>query len=129
MLACNVVRGIGTGITSALNLGMVADTIRYTEYRSGVYSAGLGNAGITAARKIGHGIGSAVYGLALAAAGFSALRDTQHIPQPQSVVTAITWMYVWVPMLLCALSLLLFFLFFHLERELKALESGGGAGV
>jgi GPH family glycoside/pentoside/hexuronide:cation symporter len=127
MLICNVIRGFGTGIISALNAGLVADTIRYTEFKSGVYSAGMGNAGITAARKVGHGIGSAVFGLVLSAAGFSAVNDMQNLAQPQSVLTATTWMYVWVPMLCYAIIFVLFFFFFHLERELKALEGKNGA--
>lgn len=119
MLVFNVVRGIGMGMLTAMQLGLIADTIRYTKYKSGIYSAGMGNAGIAAARKLGQGIGSAVFGLALAAAGFSAVNLTQ----PDGVVRAISGLYVWVPVAFFALIFISFALFFRLDRELKELEN------
>ena len=73
----------------------------------------------TPSRKLGQGFGSAVFGLALAAAGFSAVNLTQ----PDGVVRAISGLYVWVPVAFFALIFISFALFFRLDRELKELEN------
>ena len=46
-------------------LGMVADTITYGTMKSGIDTVGMGNAGISAAQKIGLGLGTAVFGWVL----------------------------------------------------------------
>lgn len=51
-------------------LGMVADTITYGQLKSGINTVGMGNAGISAAQKIGLGLGMAGIWLGIVRRGF-----------------------------------------------------------
>lgn len=118
MIACNIVRGMGLGIFQALILGLVADTILYTFRRTGIYAAGMGNAGIAASQKIGAGLAAALFGLMMKAAGFDALYDLQHLAQPAAVERAAVWSSAWIPGIGFCVMLLLFVCFYHLDREM-----------
>lgn len=93
MIAFNVVKGIGLGLQTGVVIGIVADLISITHRRTGVHAAGLGNAGFTASDKIGTGLGSAVFGFAMSAAGFSAELGVQSA----AVISMIKIMFLWLP--------------------------------
>ncbi|MBQ4177151.1 MAG: MFS transporter [Lachnospiraceae bacterium] len=122
LIGSNVLKGIGVGLAGGMALGMVADTVTYGRLKTGVDTVGMGNAGISAAQKIGLGLGQAVFGWVLAAAGLDAALDAQGIAQPQSVSTAIKFMYGWVPAIMAAAMFVIFLLFYHCERDIKRLE-------
>ena len=103
MIVCNVLKGCGVGMAGGMALGMVADTITYGTKKTGIDTVGLGNAGVSAAQKIGLGLGTAVFGWVLNGAGYDGSLDAKGIAQPESVSTAINFMYNW---LLCLLSCL-----------------------
>lgn len=117
-----ILLGCGRGLIMGLEPGMVADAIRLTGYRTGVLSAGVGNSGMIAARKLGMAIASALTGLVMSLAGFSAANEAQNLPQPAAVSTAVTWLYAYGPAVLCVVLLAVFIPFFHLEKELSELE-------
>jgi Na+/melibiose symporter-like transporter len=83
----------------------------------------MGNAGTSAAQKLGLGLGQAVFGWVLAGAGFDAKLDLQGLPQPESVITAIKFMYNWIPMVMCAIITVIMALTFHLDRDLAKLRA------
>ena len=122
LIGSNVLKGVGVGLAGGMALGMVADTVTYGRLKTGVDTVGMGNAGISAAQKIGLGLGQAVFGWVLAAAGLDAALDAQGIAQPQSVSTAIKFMYGWVPAIMAAAMFVIFLLFYHCERDIKKLE-------
>ena len=122
LIGSNVLKGVGVGLAGGMALGMVADTVTYGRLKTGVDTVGMGNAGISAAQKIGLGLGQAVFGWVLAAAGLDAALDAQGIAQPQSVSTAIKFMYGWVPAIMAAAMFVIFLLFYHCERDIKRLE-------
>ncbi|MBQ8055039.1 MAG: hypothetical protein IJ198_15135, partial [Lachnospiraceae bacterium] len=64
-----------------------------------------------------------IFGWVLAAAGLDAALDAQGIPQPESVSTAIKFLYGWVPAIMAAAMFVLFLLFYHCERDIKKLEA------
>ncbi len=123
MIICNILKGCGVGMAGGMALGMVADTITYGEIKSGINTVGMGNAGISAAQKIGLGLGTAVFGWVLSAAGFDGALDAQGLTQPESVATAIGFLYNWLPLIMSAAVFVVFVLFYHIERDLKQMNA------
>ncbi len=122
LIGSNVLKGLGVGLAGGMALGMVADTVTYGKLKTGIDTVGMGNAGISAAQKIGLGLGQAVFGWVLAAAGLDAALDAQGLAQPESVSTAIKFLYGWVPAIMAAAMFVIFLLFYHCERDIKKLE-------
>lgn len=122
MIIFNVCKGLGLGMAGGMALGMIADTITYGTWKTGVNAVGMGNAASSAAQKLGMGLGTAVFGWVLSAAGLSGELDVQGLPQPESVVSAIKFMYTWVPFVLCLLVFLLMLFFFDLEKKMKEMN-------
>lgn len=122
MILCNVLKGCGVGMAGGMALGMVADTITYGTLKSGIDTVGLGNAGVSAAQKIGLGLGTAVFGWVTAAAGYDGALDAQGIRQPESVTTAVNFLYNWLPFIMVALVFVMMIVFYHCERDLKKLQ-------
>lgn len=83
----------------------------------------MGNAGISAAQKIGLGLGQAVFGWGLTAAGMDGTLDAQGIAQPESVTTAVNFMYGWLPAIMAGIMFILFLLFYRCEREVEKLQN------
>ena len=75
LIGSNVLKGLGVGLSGGMALGMVADTVTYGKLKTGIDTVGMGNAGISAAQKIGLGLGQAIFGWVLAAAGLDAALD------------------------------------------------------
>jgi GPH family glycoside/pentoside/hexuronide:cation symporter len=126
LIISNVLKGLGVGLAGGMALGMVADTVTYGKLKTGIDTVGMGNAGISAAQKIGLGLGQAIFGWVLAAAGMDAALDQLGQHQPQSVSTAITFLYGWVPAIMAGLMFIIFLLFYHCERDIKLLEEKNG---
>jgi GPH family glycoside/pentoside/hexuronide:cation symporter len=122
LIGSNVLKGLGVGLAGGMALGMVADTVTYGKRKTGIDTVGMGNAGISAAQKIGLGLGQAVFGWVLAAAGLDAALDAQGLAQPESVSTAIKFLYGWVPAIMAGAMFVIFLLFYHCERDIKKLE-------
>lgn len=113
MIICNVLKGIGMGAAGGMSLGMVTDTIDYGMKKTGIPVAGMGNAGISAAQKLGLGLGTAVMGWVLDAGGF----DGQASVQPESALTAINICYTWIPIILMAVTFVLMLFFYKLDGK------------
>ena len=126
MIVFNVLKGAGLGMAGGMSLGMLADAITYGKMKTGVDAVGMGNAASSAAQKLGMGLGTAVLGWMLSGAGFNAELDVQGIAQPESVITAIKFMYNWIPFILCAVVFVIMLLFFDLEKKMKALQNAQG---
>lgn len=126
MIVCNALKGCGLGMSGGMAMGMVADAITYGTLKSGIDAVGMGNAGTSAAQKIGLGFGQAVFGWVLSGAGFDAALDAQGLPQPESVITAIKFMYSYIPMIMCGVIFVMMLLFFNLDRDLKKLREEKG---
>ncbi|MGT2759349.1 MFS transporter [Streptococcus moroccensis] len=126
MIVFNVLKGLGLGMSGGMAMGLVADAILYGQLKSGINAVGLGNAGVSAAQKIGLGLGQAIFGWIMSGAGFNPALDAQGIAQPESVTTAIRLMYNYVPMGMTALVFIMMLVFFNLDRDLKALKEEKG---
>lgn len=123
LVISNVLKGLGVGLAGGMALGMVADTITYGRLKTGIDTVGMGNAGISAAQKIGLGLGQAVFGWVLAAAGLDSALDQAGQMQPESVTVAVKFMYGWVPAVMAGAMFVIFLLFYHCERDIRKLEA------
>ena len=121
MIACNALKGIGLGMSGGMALGMVADTITYGQLKSGINTVGMGNAGVSAAQKLGMGLGTAVLGWVLSAAGFDGALSAAE--QPGAVVTAISFLYTWLPMIMCLVVLVIMIFFYNIEKDLAKMQN------
>ena len=126
MIACNVLKGCGLGISGAMAMGLVADAITYGTLKTGVNAVGMGNAGTSAAQKLGLGLGTAVFGWVMSGAGFKGEYDVMGIAQPDTVITAIKFMYNWIPAIMCAVIFVIFVTSFNLDRDLARLRAEKG---
>lgn len=120
MIACNALKGIGLGMSGGMALGMVADTITYGQLKSGINTVGMGNAGVSAAQKLGMGLGTAVLGWVLSAAGFDGALSAAE--QPGSVATVIQFLYTWLPMIMCLVVLVIMVFFYNIEKDLAKMQ-------
>lgn len=117
LILFNVIKGIGLGAAGGMAFGMVSDTIEYGKYKTGVVAVGMGNAGVSAAQKLGLGLGQAVMGWILGAGGFDAALEVQ----TASARTAITFTYNWIPVI-CVVLCSLIMLFYKLDKEMPSLR-------
>lgn len=122
ILFFNALKGLGLGMSGGMAMGMVADTITYSRLKSGMDPVGMGNAAISAAQKLGLGLGTAVLGWVMDAAGFDATLDLAGLPQPESVITAIQFLYNWVPVILCGIVFVCLLFFYDIEKKLPAMQ-------
>ena len=126
MIVCNVLKGCGLGMSGGMAMGLVADAITYGQLKTGINAVGMGNAGTSAAQKLGLGLGTAVFGWVMSGAGFKGEYDIMGIAQPDTVITAIQFMYNWVPMIMCAVITVIMVVSFNLDRDLANLRNEKG---
>lgn len=62
----------------------------------------------------------------LSGAGFDGALDLQGIAQPQSVTTAVQFVFTWIPLIMFAVISVILLLFFRLDRDLKKLKAEKG---
>ncbi|MDR1420224.1 MAG: glycoside-pentoside-hexuronide (GPH):cation symporter [Treponema sp.] len=109
-------RGIGFGVINGVCMGMCADTIAYGEWKTGVKAFAVNTSAVTVSQKVGSGIGTALFGGMLAAAGYNGLAAAQ----PPSALTAIRICFVYVPIVIYVLQVVLM-LAYKLDREYPAI--------
>lgn len=124
IVLCNIVKGLGMGMASGMSLGLVADSLTYGRLKTGIDAVGMGNAGTSAAQKLGLGLGVAIFGWAIAKAGFDGSLAAQGIDQPAAVISTIRAFYNGIPMISSIILFVAFVTTFHLDRELKNLRKG-----
>lgn len=118
LVVFNVIKGIGLGAAGGMAFGMVSDTIEYSKLKYGVEAAGMGNAGVSTAQKLGLGLGQAVLGWVLAGAGFDASKEVQ----TAAAQNAISFVYNWIPVI-CIVICFVLMLFYKLEKEMAQMRT------
>jgi GPH family glycoside/pentoside/hexuronide:cation symporter len=112
VLLCSVIKGIGIMPAFGTFYSMVADTIEYGEWATGIRSEGLIYSASSFGVKMGMGLGSGLIGWILAAGRYA----NGAAAQPASAVSAIRFLYLLLPVLLFALMLVILALY-RLDRE------------
>jgi GPH family glycoside/pentoside/hexuronide:cation symporter len=110
-------RGCGFGIISSTYFGMLADTVEYGEWKTGIrtqaVTACIGGVG----QKLGSGLGTAAFGFALASFGYNGLAAVQ----PEAAITAIRVMFNVVPLFLY-IGVIVLMLFYKLDKEYPKIQ-------
>lgn len=117
LVVFNALKGIGLGAAGGMAFGMVADTLEYGEWKDGFKTVGMGNAAISAAQKLGLGIGQVVMGWILAFGGY----DGAAAAQSESAKAAISFMYNWLPAIMIVVTFIIM-LTYKLDKELPKIQ-------
>ena len=107
-----VIKGIGNAALSGVMYGMLADTVEYNDWHSGIRAEGLVFSANSIGQKVGSGIGSAVLGWVLAAFGFV----SSSAAQPASAINGIRVIFLYVPLVVFAVMFVIL-LFYKLDKE------------
>lgn len=102
-IAANVLHGIGMGYLCTCAVAMNADTLDYSEWKSGIRAAGMGTAVIGFSQKAGTGLGAAIMGYVLNMGGF----DGTAAIQADSALTAVKATYTYIPLAIYTVIFLL----------------------
>lgn len=113
-----VIKGFGNAALSGVMYGMLADTVEYNDWRSGIRAEGLVFSANSIGQKVGSGIGSAVLGWVLAAFGFV----STSVVQPASALNGIRTIFLYVPIAVFAIMFVIL-LFYKLDKEYPAIVS------
>ena len=117
LVVFNALKGIGLGAAGGMAFGMVADTLEYGEWKDGFKTVGMGNAAISAAQKLGLGIGQVVLGWILDFGGYSG----EAAVQSESAKSAISFLYNWLPVGMIAVTFIIM-LTYKLDKELPKIQ-------
>lgn len=107
-----MVKGIGNAALSGVMYGMLADTVEYNDWHSGIRAEGLVFSANSIGQKVGSGIGSAVLGWILAAFGFV----SSSAVQPASAINGIRVIFLYVPLVVFAIMFVIL-MFYKLDKE------------
>ena len=103
MLATSFMAGLGTApLTGDMN-ALISSTTDYTYKTKGVHVEGAMFSASSVGIKVGGGIGTALSGLMLNAGGYIA----NAAEQPQSCINMLNFMYLFFPLIVCVIILLL----------------------
>ena len=117
LIIFNIIKGAGLGASGGMAFGMVADTLEYGHRRDGIKPVGMGNAAISAAQKLGLGIGQVALGAILSFGGY----DGSLAAQSDSAKATITFLYNWLPAIMLAVTFVIM-LFYTLDKEMKKIH-------
>jgi GPH family glycoside/pentoside/hexuronide:cation symporter len=111
-IALAVIHGFGQGLASAVLLGMVADSVEYGVWKTGIRIAGTAYAVSSFAAKISNGLGVAIVGWLLAWAGYSAQENTA----TSKVIFAVNAGFIYIPLAI-AVVIFIIMIFYKLDAE------------
>jgi GPH family glycoside/pentoside/hexuronide:cation symporter len=107
-----VIRGIGKAPVNGSMFSLLADTIEYGEWKTGIRNEGMVYSGGSMGIKIGSGLGTAIIGWVLAFGGYIG----GQAEQAQSAIVAINSLFIYIPMGLCVVLFLLIY-FYDLDKK------------
>lgn len=105
--------GISSGFGIGLIYSMVADTVDFGEFNTGVRAQGLAYSLVTLCEGIAGGLASAFVGYILAMGGYVGGTDTQSA----SSITAINTVFLYVP-IICSVIIVLALVFYRLDSKM-----------
>lgn len=99
----NVIAGIGRAPHNAGLFALVADVVDYGEWKTNKRIEGVTYSVTSFGMKVGGGVGGAIVGIVLAMGSY----DGSVAVQSASAITAIMAIYVYIPIAICILGILL----------------------
>lgn len=104
VIIATAVRSVGFCGIGATMFALLADTIDYGEWRTGLRIEGILFSAGTLGQTLGMGLGTASVGWILGAAGFV---SGGNVPQSATVIKTIEFLFIFFPLLLAAVNLIL----------------------
>lgn len=117
IIAASALKGFGAGFAAAGLYGMVADTIDYSDWKSGIRPVGVGSAGTTFATKIANGLSVVLIGWIINISGYMPSAAVQ----AERTVKIISLAYTGIP-LLCGVIGIILLVFYRLDREYPMIQ-------
>ncbi|WP_413375736.1 glycoside-pentoside-hexuronide (GPH):cation symporter [Alkalihalobacillus sp. 1P02AB] len=105
-----VIGGIGLGLPAGLLFVLMADTVDYGEWKSGIRAQGLLVSASSVGFKLGSGLGAAIPAWLLAFGGYAAGKA-----QTQTSLNMISFSYIWIPVILGVIAFILM-IFYKWEK-------------
>lgn len=114
-----IITSLTQGLSMSMAFAMIADTVDYGEWKSGVRAQGLLSAAVSFGAKVGMGVGGAL------SAGMLSLG--YYVPgaaqQAQSALDAIQVNYLWAPLVSAVLGIVIMS-FYKLDRQIGTISEG-----
>ena len=117
IVAAIVIGNVGLGFAAGILFAMLADTVDYGEWKSGVRAQGLLTAASAFGVKFGMGIGGALAAWILDIGHYVPNQD-----QSSSALASIQFNFVWLPLICFVISIILF-MFYKIDRVEKQMIS------
>ena len=111
IVAGTIIRGIGKAPINGSMFALLADTIEYGEWKTGIRNEGMVYSGGSMGIKIGSGLGTAIIGWVLAFGGYVGGADVQAASALQSIQT----LFIYIPMAI-TVFLIILMLFYRLDK-------------
>ncbi len=111
LVACNMIRGIASAASMATLNAMVADSIEYGQWKTGIRIEGTLYSATTFGAKIGGGLGMAVGSVILGAAGYVGTLAVQS----EAAMKAMFGLYVFAPIAFAAFVPIIYY-FYKLDK-------------
>jgi len=112
-----IINSLGLGLSMSMSFAMIADTVDYGEWKSGVRAQGLLSAAVSFGAKVGMGVGGALSAAMLSFGNY--VPDAKH--QAHSALIAIKVNYLWAPLISAVLSIIIM-QFYKLDREIGVIS-------
>ena len=110
-------RGIGFGAFSSVIYGMLADTVEYGEWKTGVRTQAINVTANGVGQKIGSGLGTAAFGGLLTMCGYNGMAEVQ----TASAVSCIRIIFIVAPIAIYLILIVLAWLF-KLDKQFPQIQ-------
>ncbi|PTK60238.1 MFS transporter [Staphylococcus nepalensis] len=107
-----ILRGFGKAAVMGIIFAILADTMEYGEWKTGIRIEGLIYSGASMGIKIGTGVGSALIGWVLAWGGYIGGKTIQSA----AAITSIKYLFIYIPIILSVI-MIIFLLFYNLDKK------------
>ncbi|AFC28615.1 sugar transporter [Paenibacillus mucilaginosus 3016] len=112
ILTATVIKAIGTVPIMGTFFAMLADTVEYGEWKTGMRTEGLVYSAGSFGTKAGSGIGAALTGWILAWGGYVGGQEVQS----DTTIAALQFLFIYLPVILCAVGLVILW-FYKLDQK------------
>jgi glycoside/pentoside/hexuronide:cation symporter, GPH family len=111
IIAGTIIGSIGMGLPAGLLFTLMADTVDYGEWKSGIRAQGILVSAAGIGIKLGSGLGGAIPAWLLAAGGYAANQQ-----QSDSALQMISLSYIWLPIIFSVVSILIMAFVYKWEK-------------
>lgn len=118
LILCSILKGLGGGFAAGVAYGLVADTIDFGEWKTGIKAEGVGMASLTFVTKISAGFTGAIIGWVNEVGGY----DANAAVQSERAVLGLKVCFSYLPLIFCVLGIILM-IFYDLDRVFPKVQA------